>query len=332
MDRVGPVTSSVATVSVALVEVLLMCCPPAPADLAKVHFMAAAGMTSIPGVVKSASGFIDSHKQSLSYKLCLTRTSSNLTRVSPTVDARVTLEVSRRTATITLNSPQTRNALSLELIAELLQAIKLAAVSDSRVVVLTHTPPVFCSGLDLNQVAGGSVDLSGLENVILALRRVRQPTIAVLTGAVRAGGLGIMAACDLVVVAPTVNFAFTEVKLGAAPALISVPILARVAWSKVAAAFLTGDQFDADRALAIGLVTHVSDDPHDTAQRLIDAICAAGPEAVATTTKILRRTTDDSYESKLAGMRELSERVFASAEAREGIAAFLEKRPPSWKT
>ncbi len=252
--------------------------------------------------------------------------------MNPTTNARVTLELSRRTATITLNSPQTRNALSSELIAELLQAIERAAESDSRVIVVTHAPPAFCSGLDLKQVGGGSVDLSGLAKVILALRRVPQPTIAVLTGAVRAGGLGIMAACDLVVVASTVNFAFTEVKLGAAPALISVPILARVSWSNAAAAFLTGEQFDATRALAIGLVTHVSDDPHATAQELINSICAAGPEAVAATTKILRRAADDTYETKLAEMRQLSERVFASAEAREGIAAFLEKRPPSWKT
>lgn len=251
--------------------------------------------------------------------------------MNPTTDARVTLDVSRRAATITLNSPQTRNALSFELIAELLQAIKRAAASDSRVIVLTHAPPAFCSGLDLKQIADGSVDLSGLESVILALRQVRQPTIAVLTGTVRAGGLGIMAACDLVVVDPSVNFAFTEVKIGATPALVSVPILARVAWSSVAAAFLSGDEFDAARALAIGLVTHVSDDPHETAQGLIDSICGAAPEAVATTTKILRRAADDSYESKLDEMRQLSERVFASEEAREGIAAFLEKRPPSWR-
>lgn len=252
--------------------------------------------------------------------------------MNDTFDALVTLEVSGRAATITLNSPQTRNALSIELIAKLLEAIKRADGSESRVIVLTHTPPAFCSGLDLSQLAGGSVNLSGLESVILALRKVRQPTIAVVTGAVRAGGLGIMAACDLVVVAPSVNFAFTEVKIGAVPALISVPILARVAWTNMAAALLTGDEFDAARALAIGLVTHVVEDPHDTAQRLVNSICAAGPVAVATTTKLLRRAADESYESKLAEMRGLSEQVFASAEAREGIAAYLEKRPPSWKT
>ena len=246
-------------------------------------------------------------------------------------EARIVLDITPRVATITLNSPHTRNALSSDLLAELLRAIQRASETDSRVIVLTHAPPVFCSGLDLKQVAGGSVDLRGLAEVILALRHVRQPTIAVLTGAVRAGGLGIVAACDLVIVAPTVNFAFTEVKLGAVPALISVPILARVAWSSVAAALITGEEFDAARALSIGLVTHVSDDPHATAQELVTSICAAGPEAVATTIKILRRAANDSYEAKLDEMRQLSEQVFESAEAGEGITAFLEKRPPSWR-
>lgn len=258
-------------------------------------------------------------------------TSSNLVAVNPPTEVHVVLDATPRVATITLNSPQTRNALSSDLLAELLRAIQRAGMSQSRVIVLTHAPPVFCSGLDLKQAAGGSVDLRGLAEVILALRHVRQPTIAELTGAVRAGGLGIMAACDLVIVAPTVNFAFTEVKLGAVPAAISVPILARVEWSKVVTAFITGEEFDAARALAIGLVTHVSDDPHETAQGLIDSICLAGPEAVATTIKILRRAADDSYEARLDEMRQLSEQVFESAEAREGIAAFLEKRPPSWR-
>lgn len=251
--------------------------------------------------------------------------------MNSSADAQVVLDVTPQAATITFNSPNTRNALSSDFLRELLRIIDVAGDSDSRVIVLTHTPPVFCSGLDLKQVASGSIDLKGLAEVILALRHVRQPAIAVLTGAVRAGGLGIVAACDLVIIAPTVNFAFTEVQLGAVPALISVPVLARVAWSSVAAAFITGEEFNAARALSIGLITHVSEDPHATAQELVTSICAAGPEAVATTIKILRRAANDSYEAKLDEMRQLSEQVFESAEAQEGIAAFLAKRPPSWR-
>ena len=251
--------------------------------------------------------------------------------MNSSTNSQVLLEITPRAATITLNSPQTRNALSAELLVELLGAIESTSDSKSRVIVLTHAPPVFSSGLDLNRVASGSIDLGGLAKVILALRHVRQPTMAVISGAVRAGGLGIMAACDLVVVAPTVNFAFTEVKIGAVPATVSVPILARVAWSNAVAAFITGEEFDAHRALSIGLITHVADDPHATAKGLIDSICSAGPEAVATTIKILRSAADSTYEKNLDAMRKLSERVFASDEAKEGIAAFLNKRPPSWR-
>lgn len=246
-------------------------------------------------------------------------------------DSQILFEVTPQVATITLNSSKTRNALSSEFLGELLGAIERAGESAGRVIVLTHTPPVFCSGLDLKQLGNDPIDLSGLAKVILALRQVRQPTIAVLTGAVRAGGLGIMAACDLVIVAPTVNFSFTEVKLGAVPAAISVPVLARVAWSRVVTAFITGEEFDAAHALSIGLVTHVSPDPHEAAQGLVVSICAAGPEAVATTIQILRRVADAEYEVKLDAMRQLSEHVFQSDEAQEGIAAFLEKRPPSWR-
>lgn len=251
--------------------------------------------------------------------------------MNSSTSSQVLLEITPRVATVTLNSPQTRNALSAELLADLLEAIEKASESKSRVVVLTHALPVFSSGLDLNRVASGLIDLGGLAKVILALRRVRQPTIAVINGAVRAGGLGIMAACDLVVVAPTVNFAFTEVKIGAVPATVSVPILSRVAWSNAVAAFITGDEFDAHRALSIGLVTHVSDDPQGGVNELIDSICAAGPEAVATTIKIVRNVADGAYKKNLDAMRKLSEHIFASDEAKEGIAAFLNRRPPSWR-
>lgn len=246
-------------------------------------------------------------------------------------DAQVLLEITPQVATITLNSPETRNALSVEFLKDLLRTLERASESKCRVIVVKHSPPVFCSGLDLKQIAKEPIDLNALAKVFLALGQVRQPTIAVLTGAARAGGLGIMAACDLVVVAPAVNFAFTEVKLGAVPALISVPILARVSWSKVAAAFITGEEFDAASALSMGLVTHVSDDPHATALGLINSICQAGPEAVATTIKILRRASNDAFEISLDEMRQLSEDTFSSPEAQEGISAFLSKRPPSWR-
>ena len=231
-------------------------------------------------------------------------------------------------ATITLNSPATRNALSRDLVDELIDRIAQASQSSSSVIVLTHCDPAFCSGMDLKD--SQKIDLSGLTKVMLALRKTPQPTIAVLTGPARAGGLGLMASCDMVVVATQVTFAFTEVRIGAVPALISVPILARVATTHLVTEFLTGAEFSAARAREIGLVTHVADDPHSVAKNLISMLNTVGPEALRLTTQLLRESTLMNFEQKLAQMQERSEAIFASDEAQEGIAAFREKRKPSW--
>ncbi len=134
-----------------------------------------------------------------------------------------------------------------------------------------------------------------------------------------------MAACDLVVVAPSVTFAFTEVRIGVAPAIISVPILARCGWSKLAAPFLTGEVFDAATARDMGLVTHVADDVAAAVYTLVIGIIAGAPEAVAATRRILRGPRAD-----MAEMQALSERLFNSAEAAEGMRAFATKSPPAW--
>jgi methylglutaconyl-CoA hydratase len=240
----------------------------------------------------------------------------------------VQYSVTPEAATITLNSPATRNALSRDLVDELIDRITQASQSSSSVIVLTHCDPAFCSGMDLKD--SQKIDLSGLTKVMLALRKTPQPTIAVLTGPARAGGLGLMASCDMVVVATEATFAFTEVRIGAVPALISVPILARVATTHLVTEFLTGAEFSAARAREIGLVTHVADDPHSEAQNLISVLNAVGPVALRLTTKLLRDSTSMNFEQKLVQMQKHSEEVFASDEAQEGIAAFREKRKPRW--
>ena len=134
-----------------------------------------------------------------------------------------------------------------------------------------------------------------------------------------------MAACDLVVVHPNVTFAFTEVRIGVAPAIISVPILARCSWNSVAAAFLTGEVFDAAFAQRIGLVSHVEEDVGAAVDRLVAGILASAPEAVGVTKRILRNGP-----APMADMRIVSDRLFQSAEAAEGMRAFNEKRSPNW--
>lgn len=233
-------------------------------------------------------------------------------------------------ATITLDSPGNRNALSVQLVTELAEALDRADQPDVRAVVLAHTPPVFCAGADLKERSaatqpGPEAPKNPMGTILDRLGSMAAPTIAAVDGPVRAGGVGIMAACDLVVVNRSVTFAFTEVRIGVAPAIISVPILARCGWSKLAAPFLTGETFDAATARDMGLVTHVSDDVAATVRQLVKGILSGAPKAVAATKRVLRQGTPN-----LAEMAALSEALFRSEEAAEGMTAFIEKRPPAW--
>ncbi|MDO8363826.1 MAG: enoyl-CoA hydratase-related protein [Actinomycetota bacterium] len=232
-------------------------------------------------------------------------------------------------ATVTLDSPENRNALSRQLLADLHAALDRAEQPDVRVVVLSHVAPVFCAGADLKEraAAGPGSQAAGnpMGDAIHRLGTMTAPTIAAVDGPVRAGGVGIMAACDLVVVNRAVTFAFTEVRIGVAPAIISVPILARCGWSRLAAPFLTGETFDAATAKEIGLVTHVTDDVPAAVDALVRGVLAGAPGAVAATKRVLRQ-----QQPSMAEMTALSEALFLSEEAAEGMRAFAEKRPPSW--
>ena len=157
------------------------------------------------------------------------------------------------------------------------------------------------------------------------------PTIAAVAGSVRAGGIGLMASCDLAVVRADTTFAFTEVRIGVAPAIISVPILARVNASLLAAPFLTGEVFDAQEARSMGLVTHVTDDVAAVVDRLVDGLLMGAPEAVRHTKAILRRVPTLDRPTAYREMQALSEALFSSADGAEGMAAFREKRPPRWQ-
>jgi enoyl-CoA hydratase/carnithine racemase len=245
-------------------------------------------------------------------------------------DPPVRCAVERGVATITLDSPSNRNALSSALVAGLNEAIDRAEQSDVRVIVLTHTQPVFCAGADLKERSAGSNDSSHMARALERLITARQPTIAAVEGPVRAGGIGLMASCDLIVVRPDVTFAFTEVRIGVAPAIISVPILRRCPWSKLAAPFLTGEPFDAAAAREMGLVTHVADDVPAVVDQLVRGIRAGAPAAVAATKTLLHHAGDGTLVAELTEMRALSERLFGGAEAAEGMRAFAERRTPSW--
>jgi enoyl-CoA hydratase/carnithine racemase len=236
----------------------------------------------------------------------------------------------RGVATITLDSQANRNALSRQLVAELGAAITAAEAADARAIVLTHAGPSFCAGADLKERSDEPADSRPFVAVLERLMDTPRPTIAAVQGAVRAGGIGLMASCDLVVVDQSVTFALTEVRIGVAAAIISVPILRRVAPGRIATAMLTGAAFGADDARAMGLVTHVSDDVAATVDEVCAGILAGAPRAVAATKELLgtvpRLPRDEAFER----MRALSDELFRGPDAAEGMAAFREKREPRW--
>jgi methylglutaconyl-CoA hydratase len=238
----------------------------------------------------------------------------------------VHLELDGGVATITLDSPSNRNALSPVLVAEVLAALDQAEQSGARAVVLAHAGPTFCAGMDLKARLADPELVVPIGRLMERVMTFPAPTIAAVHGSVRAGGVGLMAACDLIVAHSSVTFAFTEVRLGLAPAVISVPILSRCRWSALAAAFLTGETFDAAAAREMGLVTHVNDDVTMVVDDLLRGVLAGAPGAVAITKTFLRggvRSFDE--------MQQLSDELFRSPEGVEGMRSFTEKRPPSWQ-
>ncbi len=244
----------------------------------------------------------------------------------------VRLEIADEIGSITLDSQHNRNALSMQLIAELGAAITEAEESSVRAIVVRHDGPAFCAGADLKERSAGSgaPDSRPMVQVMERLMETDRPTIAAVEGAVRAGGIGLMASCDLVVVDASVTFALTEVRIGVAPAIISVPILRRVSAGKIAAAMLTGEQFDAREARDIGLVTHVTDDVASQVDTLCHGIRAGAPRAVAETKRLLHRVPTLDRATAFVEMRSLSDELFRGPDAFEGMAAFREKRPPVW--
>jgi len=213
-------------------------------------------------------------------------------------------------ATITLDSPHNRNALSHALITELLDALETAgAHAETRVIVLSHTGPAFCAGADLKETVAafqsGSVPAGRMGDVLAAIWESPKPVIARVGGAARAGGLGIVAAADIAVCADDVTFAFTEVRIGVIPAVISATVLPRLAPRAAAELLLTGDQFDARRAVEVGLVTAAvsAAELDQTVDRYARALLRAAPGALAGTKELLRKPDGPALRARPAAGR-----------------------------
>jgi enoyl-CoA hydratase len=242
--------------------------------------------------------------------------------------------VDRGIATVTLDSPENRNALSAALVGALADSLTAAAADlGVRAVVLTHSGGTFCAGADLKEQsaeggpARGTARMLGLLRLLVGLPK---PVLARVDGHVRAGGIGVVGACDLAVAGPRASFAFTEVRLGLTPAIISLTTLGRMSERAAARYYLTGETFDAAAAAAAGLVTAAVPDLDAEIATLSDALRRCSPQGLTETKPLLSRAARARLEAGAEEMQQLSRRLFESDEAREGMRAFLEKRPPRW--
>lgn len=251
----------------------------------------------------------------------------------------VRYDVSGQVATLTLNRPDARNMLTASGMAQLAEHLHYAAEEpDVRVIVVTGTGNTFCSGADLRGASaadGGSFAGSGpgaLVAVLEAILDSPKPVIARVQGHVAGGGNGLVAACDLSVAVDTAKFAFSEVRLGLAPAVISVVCLARMHRADAQELLLTGDRVPAARMVAAGMVNRVVPEAElDAAvQSWVAAVLAGGPNAVAATKGLLRDVPAMPRADAFAHTAELSATLFGSDEAAAGMRAFLTKQPAPW--
>lgn len=240
-------------------------------------------------------------------------------------------------ATVTLNRPASRNALSTELVESLASSLTAVIIDPAvHVIVLTGVGPVFCAGADLKErrtvVAGEGKGVPTFVRIFEQILDAPKPVVAKLNGSALAGGLGLACSCDLIVAPDTATFGFTEVRIGVAPAIISVVCRPRMRPADAAELFLTGERISAHEAVRVGLINRCvpADELDATTQSLVAKLRLGGPVALAATKRLLgahdRRVRSDAFEAMAAQSAEL----FASDEAAEGMAAFAQKRAPAW--
>lgn len=250
---------------------------------------------------------------------------------SPDAPDLVRYEVTGEVATVTLDSPHNRNALSRRLVQGLFDALDRAGGDPGiKVVVIRSAGKVFCSGADLSEASAGSME-EGARAMVEMQRRIvalPQPVVVRLQGAVRAGGLGIVAAADIAIAEERTTFALTEVKLGLAPAVISLTVLPRMTSRAAAETCLRGEVFDAVAAARMGLVTRAvpAGDLDDEINATCASLASGAAQGLRETKKLLNRDLLARIDAHTDEMARLSARLFGSQEAREAMTAFLTRK------
>jgi len=245
-------------------------------------------------------------------------------------------------ATITLNRPDKRNAISFQLVEELLAALDEIERSSSQVVILTGAGKAFCAGLDLDELntllgktqAENAKDSERMARIFRRLYEFPEPTIAAVNGAAIAGGTGLATMCDLTLAVPEAKFGYTEVRIGFVPAIVSSILVWQVGHKIARDLLLTGRLFDAAEAQRYGLVNEIVSPEKLTerARELAAQILENSPSSVRATKKLINGFIAAQLDEQIATAIEDNARIRTTADFREGITAFLEKRKPRWSS
>ena len=242
--------------------------------------------------------------------------------------------------TITLNRPERRNALNPQMIAEIIHALGEAATCSCGVVVLTGAGTAFCSGVDLDNLKSLSTQRpedqrADAESMMWMMRRLYElakPTIAAVNGPAIAGGTGLATLCDFTLAEPNARFGYTEVKIGFIPAIVSVFLLEMIGEKKAKSLLLSGRILEAEEACSLGLVTEVV--PAGELMARVNALAGLllrnSPESMSAIKKLLSGFAKDRLDRDLARAMRWNEKIRNSADFREGLGAFLDKRDPIW--
>lgn len=238
---------------------------------------------------------------------------------------------------VELDSPRNRNALSVAMLGGLLESVRESAAGNGRGLVLTHTGPAFCAGVDLVERRAleptDSTHSDLLSTLLRELLAYPRPVVAVVDGAVRGGGLGLLACADVVLAGESSTFAYSEARVGVAPALVMAATLATANARSLLPHLLDGRAFGTERARELGLVSVAvprRDDP--AVEETLTALRSGAPGALATIKRLARSWAAADASRLLTEATTLSAELFAGHEAAEGMAAFAERRPPRWLT
>ena len=250
------------------------------------------------------------------------------------------LALDNQVALLTFNRPDKRNAVSYELIADLLRALDEVKASPARVLIITGAGKAFCSGMDLDNLKSligrtpeqNVEDSRTMVSLFRSLYEFPKPTIAAVNGAAIAGGTGLALLCDFTLAVPEAKFGYTEVRIGFVPAIVSTFLLRQVGEKIARDLLLTGRIFDAEEALRLGLITQIvpPDQLMTRARDLAAQLIECSPLSIAYTKRLLTDHARAELDTQIEAAIRENAGIRSSHDFREGISSFLEKRKPNW--